>query len=207
MAGRNAERVVVTTFRVIGPGRAGLSIAAALEAVGYRCEGVLGRHDPLRRRRPRRRPPGRRHPGRHRGRGGLAGRAGGHHRRRAPVRDRSGSRPWPRIRVGDRCTRWCRCPSPAVGAARLRSGVTFAVAGDPIAATAGRGPRRPSRRGRRRPAGHATTRPPPSPPTTSSPCSARSSGWRPPPVCRSTPLPAWCGRRPTTPSPSGRGRR
>jgi predicted short-subunit dehydrogenase-like oxidoreductase (DUF2520 family) len=37
----------VTTFRVIGPGRAGCSLASALEgAGGYHCRGLLGRHDP-----------------------------------------------------------------------------------------------------------------------------------------------------------------
>jgi predicted short-subunit dehydrogenase-like oxidoreductase (DUF2520 family) len=39
----------VTTFRTVGPGRAGRSLTAALTAAGgFRCLGVLGRHDPPR---------------------------------------------------------------------------------------------------------------------------------------------------------------
>jgi len=37
----------VTTFRVIGPGRAGSSLAAALCEVGHRVVGILGRGDPV----------------------------------------------------------------------------------------------------------------------------------------------------------------
>ena len=46
--GWNVERGLVTTFRVIGPGRAGRSLMAALDAAGgYRCRGALGREDPV----------------------------------------------------------------------------------------------------------------------------------------------------------------
>ncbi len=38
----------MSTFRVVGPGRAGCSFAAALEAVGHRSVGVIGRREPLR---------------------------------------------------------------------------------------------------------------------------------------------------------------
>ncbi len=39
---------MTTTFRVIGPGRAGRSLMAALEAAGdFESRGALGRHDPL----------------------------------------------------------------------------------------------------------------------------------------------------------------
>lgn len=46
--GWNVERGLVTTFRVIGPGRAGRSLMAALDAAGgYRGRGALGREDPV----------------------------------------------------------------------------------------------------------------------------------------------------------------
>ncbi len=42
--GRNVERGLMTTFRVVGPGRAGRSLMAALDAVeGYRSLGAWGR--------------------------------------------------------------------------------------------------------------------------------------------------------------------
>jgi pantoate--beta-alanine ligase len=44
--GRNVEDAV-PAVRVIGPGRAGLSLARALEAVGWDVEHPLGRHDPV----------------------------------------------------------------------------------------------------------------------------------------------------------------
>ena len=44
--GRNVERGLVTTFRVIGPGRAGQSLMAALGAVGLESRGVIGRAEP-----------------------------------------------------------------------------------------------------------------------------------------------------------------
>jgi hypothetical protein len=48
MMGWNVERGLVTTFRLIGPGRAGRSLMAALDAVGgYQCKGALGRDRPL----------------------------------------------------------------------------------------------------------------------------------------------------------------
>ncbi len=43
--GWNVERGLVTTFRIIGPGRAGSSLAAALATVdGFTSKGLLGRH-------------------------------------------------------------------------------------------------------------------------------------------------------------------
>jgi predicted short-subunit dehydrogenase-like oxidoreductase (DUF2520 family) len=46
--GWNVERGLVTTFRVIGPGRAGRSLMAALDAAGgFDCRGALGRGHPL----------------------------------------------------------------------------------------------------------------------------------------------------------------
>jgi predicted short-subunit dehydrogenase-like oxidoreductase (DUF2520 family) len=122
----------VSTFRVVGPGRAGLSLAAALEAVGHRPEGMVGRGEPLR----------------HAARGvdllviatpddavaevaelivPVAATVVLHlsgsltldvlspHPRRASLH--------PLVPL----------PSPAVGSARLLSGITFAVSGDSIA--------------------------------------------------------------------------
>jgi predicted short-subunit dehydrogenase-like oxidoreductase (DUF2520 family) len=46
--GRNVERILVNTFRVIGPGRAGLSLMAALDATGeFESTDALGRGVPL----------------------------------------------------------------------------------------------------------------------------------------------------------------
>ena len=46
--GWNVERGLVTTFRIVGPGRAGQSLMAALDAVGgYHCTGALGRAHPV----------------------------------------------------------------------------------------------------------------------------------------------------------------
>jgi predicted short-subunit dehydrogenase-like oxidoreductase (DUF2520 family) len=43
--GWNVERGLVTTFRIIGPGRAGRSLAAALGRLdGFTSKGILGRH-------------------------------------------------------------------------------------------------------------------------------------------------------------------
>ena len=99
------------SIRIIGPGRAGTSLAAALSARGWEFAGFLGRHDELARRRRRRRPARHRHPRRCRGRRRRRGRA----RRRAPrwptSRARSGSTRWRRTRCGPPCTRWCRCPT------------------------------------------------------------------------------------------------
>ncbi len=123
----------MTTFRLIGPGRAGLSLATALEAVGgYRSSGALGRRDRLDRAA---------HgvdlvilatPDDQLGQVAaavepvdttvvvhLSGSLGldvlGAHPRRGSIH--------PLVPL----------PDPVVGAARLRSGVTFAVAGDPLA--------------------------------------------------------------------------
>lgn len=124
---------MVTTLRVIGPGRAGFSVAAALEAVGYRCEGILGRHDV------------------------LSDAAKGVDLlfvatpddtvadvasqvapvSTTPVVHLSGSLGLdalvPHSRRGS-LHPLVPLPSPAIGAVRLRSGVTFAVAGDPVTA-------------------------------------------------------------------------
>jgi predicted short-subunit dehydrogenase-like oxidoreductase (DUF2520 family) len=122
------------TIRIIGPGRAGRSLAAALSARGWRVTGLLGRGDDVR----------------HAARGvdvlviatpddvvadvadtvvpvptttvvHLSGSLGldalGPHPRRAGLH--------PLVPL----------PNPEVGAARLVSGVTFAVAGDPVART------------------------------------------------------------------------
>ena len=138
------------SIRIIGPGRAGTSLAAALSARGWAFAGFLGRHDELaaRRRRastcssspppttpwPRSRPPS--------------------CRRRAP--------PWPTCPVRSGSTRWrrtrCRAtvhplvplPNGEVGAARLGSGVTFAVAGAPLGRDMVTSLGRPHGRGRRR---------------------------------------------------------
>ena len=58
----------------------------------------------------------------------------------------AGAPPAPRRRS----IRSCRCPTPRSGAARLASGVTFAVAGEPVGPRDGRVPRRPAGRGGRR---------------------------------------------------------
>jgi pantoate--beta-alanine ligase len=122
----------VTTVRLIGPGRAGRSLAAALSDAGHDVVGVLSRHDDLR----------------HAAHGvevlvlatpdaaiadvaaavtpvpgtvvlHLSGALGldvlGPHARRASLH--------PLVPL----------PSPEVGRVRLRSGITFAVAGDPVA--------------------------------------------------------------------------
>ena len=120
------------TIRIIGPGRAGCSLARALDEVGWTVLPILGRNDDVadaaegvdalvlavpddklpevaaavR--------PVASTPVVH-----LAGSLGpgvlGHHQRRAALH--------PLVAL----------PDPEIGAARLRSGVTFAVAGDPIA--------------------------------------------------------------------------
>ena len=125
----------MTTLRVIGPGRAGLSLMAALDAAGdFECRGALGRGDPVR----------------DAARGvdllviatpddqvrsvaaavtpvpstvvvHLSGSLGldvlGRHPRRGSIH--------PLVPL----------PDPVTGADRLRSGVTFAVAGDPLVAS------------------------------------------------------------------------
>ena len=132
MEGRNAERVVVATFRVIGPGRAGCSIAAALEAAGHRSDGFLQRGQSVR----------------DAARGvdvlviatpddtlsEVASQV-------APVATTavlhlSGSLGLGVLRAHPRrgsLHPLVPLPSPEVGARRLRSGITFAVAGDPMA--------------------------------------------------------------------------
>ena len=54
------------SIRIIGPGRAGTSLAAALSARGWAFVGFPGRHDDLARRRRRRRRARHRHPRRRR---------------------------------------------------------------------------------------------------------------------------------------------
>ncbi|MBV8464064.1 MAG: DUF2520 domain-containing protein [Acidimicrobiales bacterium] len=122
----------MSTFRVVGPGRAGLSLTAALEAVGHRCIGTLGRGDRL---------------------DDAAGdvdillittpddTVAETAARVDPVPETvvlhvSGSLG---LDVLDGHPRRASLhplvplPTPAVGAARLRSGITFAVAGDALA--------------------------------------------------------------------------
>ena len=120
------------TIRIIGPGRAGTSLAAALSTRGWAFAGFL---------RPPRRPAGRRarrrrardrHARRRHRRGGRRGaRPSARHGGPAPLGLPRPRRRWPPTPAGRRCTRWCRCPTARSGAARLASGVTFAVAGDP----------------------------------------------------------------------------
>ena len=98
------------SIRIIGPGRAGTSLAAALSARGWAFAGFLGRHDEVSRAAegvdvlviatpddavadvaaavvPVRGPPW------------------------PTCRARSGSTCWRRTRCAPRCTRWCRCPT------------------------------------------------------------------------------------------------
>ncbi len=118
--------------RIIGPGRAGLSLAAALDAVGWTVASVLGRHDDLTAAATgvdavvvatpdaliaevaRTVVPDDSVAVLH-----LSGALGtsvlAPHRRRGALH--------PLVPL----------PTPAIGAERLRSGVTFAVAGDPVA--------------------------------------------------------------------------
>ena len=121
------------SIRIIGPGRAGTSLAAALSARGWAFAGFLGRHDELGARRRGRRPARHRHSRRRRRRRGGRRRA----RRRAPrwptCRARSGSTRWRRTPCGRPCTRWCRCPTARSVRPASCSGVTFAVAGAPLA--------------------------------------------------------------------------
>ncbi len=130
--GWNVERGLVTTFRIVGPGRAGRSWMAALVAVGgFECRGALGRS------------------------GALVGGAAGVDllviatpddqvarvaSLVAPVATTvvihlSGSLGLevlsPHPRRGS-LHPLVPLPTPTVGAERLRSGVTFAVAGDPV---------------------------------------------------------------------------
>jgi predicted short-subunit dehydrogenase-like oxidoreductase (DUF2520 family) len=132
--GWNAERGLVTTFRLIGPGRAGRSLAAALEAVGgFHCRGMLGRGD------------------------APTAAASGVDLLVIATPDDQVARvaslvtPVPTTAVVhlsgslglDVLSGHPRrgslhplvpLPTPAIGAERLRSGITFAVAGDPAAA-------------------------------------------------------------------------
>ncbi len=194
----------MTTFRIIGPGRAGRSLLTALDGVGgFQSRGALGR-----RRRRRRTPPA-----------GVdllviatpddavaevacAGRARCRPPRSSTCPAPSGSTCWPAIPAAARSTRSCRCPPRRSARERLASGITFAVAGDPVAGRDGRGARRAGRSRSTTPTGPPTTPPPPSPPTTWWHSSARWSGWPPPSASRSTPSPACCGPPPTTPWPS-----
>ena len=130
--GRNAGRVVLATFRVVGPGRAGGSLAAALEAVGHSPKGLLGRGEPVR----------------DAARGvdvvviATPDDAVGEVAARiepvpgSAVLHVSGSLGLEVLEPHERrgsLHPLVPLPTEEVGAARLRSGVTFAVAGDPIA--------------------------------------------------------------------------
>ncbi len=130
--GWNVERGLVTTFRIIGPGRAGTSLAAALGATGqFTSAGLLGRHHP------------------------VSGAADGVDVLVIATPDDEVARvaaavsPVPStvvihlsgsLGLDVLATHPRRgslhplvpLPNPEVGAARLRSGVTFAVAGDPV---------------------------------------------------------------------------
>ena len=180
----------MTTVRLIGPGRAGRSLAAALADAGCDVRGVLTRHDDVADAGPGRRRPRDRHPRRGHRRGGRPGRPVPEHRGRPPV---GGARP---RRAGP--------PSPPGVAAPARA---------PALARGGPGPaaqrdhlrrgRRPGGRGagpaarRRRSWSSTTSTAPPttprpaSPPTTWWRSWARSSGWRPRPGSTSTPSWAW----------------
>jgi predicted short-subunit dehydrogenase-like oxidoreductase (DUF2520 family) len=122
----------VPTVRIIGPGRAGLSLAGALEAVGWRVPEVLGRHDDVR---------GAAHgvdavviatPDT-----AIAPTASSIEPAGAAVLHLSGSRGLEVLAGQPRPAALhplVPLPTPAIGARRLRRGVTFAVAGDPVAA-------------------------------------------------------------------------
>ena len=123
----------MTTFRIVGPGRAGLSLMAALDAVeGFESRGALGRHDC------------------------LADAAMGVDLLVIATPDDSVPRVADRIApvastavihmsgslgldvLGDHPRSGSLhplvpLPTPAIGAERLRSGITFAVAGDAMA--------------------------------------------------------------------------
>ena len=74
------------SIRIIGPGRAGTSLAAALSARGWAFAGFLGRHDELARAADGCRPARHRHPRRRRDRGRRGGRAVARHHGGAPLR-------------------------------------------------------------------------------------------------------------------------
>lgn len=123
---------VVASVRIIGPGRAGRSLAGALAAVGWVVEPLLGRGDD------------------------LAGAAQGVEVLVVATPDAAVAEVAASVRpvattvvlhlsgslgtdaVGTHSRRGCLhplvpLPDPATGSERLRSGVTFAVAGDPMA--------------------------------------------------------------------------
>ena len=134
MRGWSAERCLVTTVRLIGPGRAGRSLAAALADAGCDVRGVLGRDDDVR--------------SAARGVDVLV----------IATPDAAIAEVAARVGAGARAPWWSTCrgrsgstclsthprraslhplvplPSAEVGRVRLRSGITFAVAGDPVAA-------------------------------------------------------------------------
>ena len=122
------------TIRIIGPGRAGTSLAAALSARGWEFAGFLGRHDDLQRRRPGRRRARDRHARRRRRRGGGRRGAGRGHHRGPPLGVARARRAGAPPAAGPPLHPLVPLPNGEVGAARLCSGVTFAVAGAPAAA-------------------------------------------------------------------------
>ena len=121
------------SFRIVGPGRAGTSLAAALSARWLGLRRLPGSPRRPVRGRPRRRRAGARHPRRRHRRGGRQRWRPSGPPPWSTSRAPSGSTPWTPIPCGRRCTRLVPLPNGEVGAARLRSGVTFAVAGAPVA--------------------------------------------------------------------------
>ena len=175
------------SIRIIGPGRAGTSLAAALSARGWAFAGFLGRHDDLAGAAARRRRARHRHPRRRHRRGGGRRRARRHAPPSSTSRARSGSTRWRPTRCGPPCTRSCRCPtarSARPGCARAspspwpgaRWPATMVAA--PRAAAWSRSPTA---------TGPPTTPPPASRPTTWWRCSARSSGSPPRSASTSSP--------------------
>ena len=164
--GRNVQRGLVTTFRTVGPGRAGRSLMAALDAVGgFRSVGALGRRDPPRHAAGAGRPAVHRHAGRRRGRVAAQVRSGGRPPPCPPVRLARASTSSTHPRRGS-LHPLVPLPTPAIGAERLRSGVTFAVAGDPVTRRLAEALGGSRRRGRRRRPRRLPRRRRRSPPTT-----------------------------------------
>ncbi len=167
------------SIRIIGPGRAGTSLAAALSAHGWAFAGFLGRHDDLADAAARRRRAGHRHARRRRRRGGGGASSPSPAPRWCTSRARSGSMPWRPTRSVPLSTRSCRCPT-------ARSGRPASPRGSPSPSPASRSPGemvampgRPAWSKWPTRTAPPTTRPPASPPTTSWRCWARSSGWPP----------------------------
>ena len=199
-------------FGSSGPGRAGSALSAALRRGRLGGRPTRSATATTRRRGRRGRPPRAGHARRRHRRGGRRGRARSRARSWPTWPARSGSTCWRPIPVGPRCTRSSRSPTPrsapgACGPARgsrwpatRRAALALVRGGGgrPRRAVVHGGRRRPGRLPRRR--GHRLEPP-------GRPCWARSSGWRPPPGCPSTPTSTWCGSRSTTWPSSVRRRR